>query len=59
MYLGIVCIALKIYIDANKSNLHNRFPIKPTVLDFEPIVKCEFDAEDVPFIKSGTESKYR
>ncbi len=57
LYLGIVSIALHVYIDSNKFNLHNRFPTKLTVL--EPIVKCEFDKEDLPFLTSGAESSRR
>ena len=59
MYLGIVLIALKMSIASNKLSMHNQFPTKPTVLDIVPIVKCEFDIEDVPFIKTGIESTQR
>jgi hypothetical protein len=59
LYLAIVCIAIKVYIDSNKLQQQHRFETKLPALDIKPAVKCEFDIEDAPFMKSGAESTHR
>ncbi len=50
--MGIICIALK-------PHLQFQFEMKLTDLDIKSVVKCEFDNDDVPFIKSGADSTPR
>jgi hypothetical protein len=60
LFFGIVFVALRILFISNNP-LKNQFATIPTILYTKPppAVNCEFDKEDVPFIKPDKDRTMR